>query len=190
MLLDGIDIRKMKLKDLRGQIGYVPQKGVLFSGTIASNIRFGDEEASEEEIGEVTRIAQADEFINEKPEGIDQEVSQGGTNVSGGQKQRLSIARALIRKSPVYLFDDSFSTLDFKTDRKLRQALKENTGESTFIIVAQRINTVMDADQIIVMDQGRIAGIGTHRQLLETCGIYREIAMSQLSEEELRKEGV
>lgn len=190
VLLDGIDIRKMKLKDLRGQIGYVPQKGVLFSGTIASNIRFGDEEASEEEIGEVTRIAQADEFINEKPEGIDQEVSQGGTNVSGGQKQRLSIARALIRKSPVYLFDDSFSALDFKTDRKLRQALKENTGESTFIIVAQRINTVMDADQIIVMDQGRIAGIGTHRQLLETCGIYREIAMSQLSEEELRKEGV
>ena len=162
VLLDGIDIRKMKLKDLRGQIGYVPQKGVLFSGTIASNIRFGDEE----------------------------EVSQGGTNVSGGQKQRLSIARALIRKSPVYLFDDSFSALDFKTDRKLRQALKENTGESTFIIVAQRINTVMDADQIIVMDQGRIAGIGTHRQLLETCGIYREIAMSQLSEEELRKEGV
>lgn len=190
VLLDGIDIRKMKLKDLRGQIGYVPQKGVLFSGTIASNIRFGDEEASEEEIGEVTRIAQADEFINEKPEGIDQEVSQGGTNVSGGQKQRLSIARALIRKSPVYLFDDSFSALDFKTDRKLRQALKENTGESTFIIVTQRINTVMDADQIIVMDQGRIAGIGTHRQLLETCGIYREIAMSQLSEEELRKEGV
>lgn len=190
VLLDGIDIRKMKLKDLRGQIGYVPQKGVLFSGTIASNIRFGDEEAGEEEIGEVTRIAQADEFINEKPEGIDQEVSQGGTNVSGGQKQRLSIARALIRKSPVYLFDDSFSALDFKTDRKLRQALKENTGESTFIIVAQRINTVMDADQIIVMDQGRIAGIGTHRQLLETCGIYREIAMSQLSEEELRKEGV
>lgn len=190
VLLDGVDIRKMKLKDLRGQIGYVPQKGVLFSGTIASNIRFGDEEASEEEIGEVTRIAQADEFINEKPEGIDQEVSQGGTNVSGGQKQRLSIARALIRKSPVYLFDDSFSALDFKTDRKLRQALKENTGESTFIIVAQRINTVMDADQIIVMDQGRIAGIGTHRQLLETCGIYREIAMSQLSEEELRKEGV
>lgn len=190
VLLDGVDIRKMKLKDLRGQIGYVPQKGVLFSGTIASNIRFGDEEASEEEIGEVTRIAQADEFINEKPEGIDQEVSQGGINVSGGQKQRLSIARALIRKSPVYLFDDSFSALDFKTDRKLRQALKENTGESTFIIVAQRINTVMDADQIIVMDQGRIAGIGTHRQLLETCGIYREIAMSQLSEEELRKEGV
>ena len=139
---------------------------------------------------EAARVAQADGFIMEKPEGLDQAVAQGGTNVSGGQKQRLSIARALMKKAPVYLFDDSFSALDFRTDRELRKALRESTADSTFIIVAQRINTIMDADQIITMDRGRIAGIGTHKELLQNCDVYREIAASQLSEEELRKEGI
>lgn len=190
ILMDGVDIRKLRLKELRDMIGYVPQKGLLFSGTIASNIRIGNEGASDEEIMKAARIAQAEDFIMEKPEGMEQTVAQGGTNVSGGQKQRLSIARALMKKAPVYLFDDSFSALDFRTDRELRKALRESTADSTFIIVAQRINTIMDADQIITMDRGRIAGIGTHRELLQNCDVYREIAASQLSEEELRKEGI
>ncbi|MBQ1352768.1 MAG: ABC transporter ATP-binding protein, partial [Firmicutes bacterium] len=190
ILMDGVDIRKLELKELRDMIGYVPQKGLLFSGTIGSNIKTGNEEASGEEVMEAARVAQADGFIMEKPEGLDQAVAQGGTNVSGGQKQRLSIARALMKKAPVYLFDDSFSALDFRTDRELRKALRESTADSTFIIVAQRINTIMDADQIITMDRGRIAGIGTHRELLQNCDVYREIAASQLSEEELRKEGI
>ena len=190
ILMDGVDIRKLELKELRDMIGYVPQKGLLFSGTIGSNIKTGHEKASDEEVMEAARVAQADSFIMEKPEGLDQAVAQGGTNVSGGQKQRLSIARALMKKAPVYLFDDSFSALDFRTDKELRKALRESTADSTFIIVAQRINTIMDADQIITMDRGRIAGIGTHKELLQNCDVYREIAASQLSEEELRKEGI
>lgn len=187
ILLDGVDIRKLSQKSLREAIGYVPQKGILFSGTIASNLRYGKEDASLDELREAAATAQAMEFISDKPEGFDEPVAQGGTTVSGGQKQRLSIARALVKKPRIYMFDDSFSALDFKTDAALRAALKEKVGDSTFIIVAQRINTIMDADKIIVLDEGRIAGIGTHQSLLKTCGVYQEIASSQLSEEELGK---
>lgn len=187
--IDGLDVRDMTQNDLRKKIGLVPQKGLLFSGTVASNLRYGKEGATEEEMRSACETAQAMEFIKDMPFGFDTEVSQGGTSVSGGQKQRLSIARALIKKPDIYIFDDSFSALDFKTDAALRKALRENVGESTFIIVAQRINTIMDADNIIVLNEGRIAGSGTHRELLDTCSVYREIAESQLSEEELRREG-
>lgn len=187
ILMDGRDIRTLSQKSLRACIGYVPQKGVLFSGTIASNLRYGKEDASLEELQLAAETAQSMDFIQEKPEGFEEPVAQGGTTVSGGQKQRLSIARALVKKPQIYIFDDSFSALDFKTDAALRSALKERTGESTLIIVAQRINTIMDAEKIIVLDDGEIAGIGTHQQLLKTCEVYREIASSQLSEEELRK---
>ena len=187
VLVDGVDVKDMLQSDLRDMIGYVPQKGLLFSGTIASNLRYGREEASDEEIEEAAQTAQAMEFINDKEDGFDEEVSQGGTNVSGGQKQRLSIARALVKTAKIYLFDDSFSALDFKTDKALRKALREKVGDSTIIIVAQRINTVLDAEQIIVMDEGRMAGIGTHEQLMQTCSVYKEIALSQLSEEELER---
>ena len=187
IMVDGVDVRSMTQHELREQIGYVPQKGLLFSGTIASNLRYGREDAGEADMIEAAEIAQAMEFIREKEDGFDEEVSQGGTNVSGGQKQRLSIARALIKKPRIYIFDDSFSALDFRTDRALRGALKEKVGDSTVIIVAQRINTIMDADQIVVLDDGRVAGIGTHGQLLEGCEVYREIALSQLSEEELER---
>ncbi len=187
IMVDGVDVRSMTQHELREQIGYVPQKGLLFSGTIASNLRYGREDAGETDMIEAAEIAQAMEFIREKEDGFDEEVSQGGTNVSGGQKQRLSIARALIKKPRIYIFDDSFSALDFRTDRALRGALKEKVGDSTVIIVAQRINTIMDADQIVVLDDGRVAGIGTHGQLLEGCEVYREIALSQLSEEELER---
>ena len=190
ILLDGTDIRRISQKSLRQAIGYVPQKGMLFSGTIASNLRYAKEDASSEEMREAAEIAQAMDFIREKPEGFEEPVAQGGTTVSGGQKQRLSIARALLKNPKIYLFDDSFSALDFKTDTALRKALKEKLGNSTFIIVAQRINTIMDADKIIVLDEGQIAGIGTHSQLLKECGVYREIAFSQLSEEELGKGGL
>ena len=190
ILLDGTDIRRISQKSLRQAIGYVPQKGMLFSGTIASNLRYAKEDASSEEMWEAAEIAQAMDFIREKPEGFEEPVAQGGTTVSGGQKQRLSIARALLKNPKIYLFDDSFSALDFKTDAALRKALKEKVGNSTFIIVAQRINTIMDADKIIVLDEGQIAGIGTHSQLLKECGVYREIASSQLSEEELGKGGL
>lgn len=190
ILLDGTDIRRISQKSLRQAIGYVPQKGMLFSGTIASNLRYAKEDASSEEMREAAEIAQAMDFIREKPEGFEEPVAQGGTTVSGGQKQRLSIARALLKNPKIYLFDDSFSALDFKTDAALRKALKEKVGNSTFIIVAQRINTIMDADKIIVLDEGQIAGIGTHSQLLKECGVYREIAFSQLSEEELGKGGL
>ena len=165
----------------------MPQKGLLFSGTIASNLLYGNEHADEKAMENAAETAQAMDFIREKPDGFDEPVAQGGTTVSGGQKQRLSIARALIRKPQIYIFDDSFSALDFKTDAALRNALKEKVGSSTFIIVAQRINTIMDADQIIVLDDGEIAGIGTHETLLQNCEVYREIASSQLSEEELKK---
>jgi len=187
ILLDGIDIRKVTQFDLREKIGYIPQKGVLFSGTIGSNLRYGRGDATEAEMAEAAETAQAMEFIREKDKGFDEEVAQGGTNVSGGQKQRLSIARALVRKPEIFIFDDSFSALDFNTDKALRKALKEKVGDSTIFIVAQRINTIMDADQIIVLDEGRMAGIGTHQQLMETCDVYREIALSQLSEEELER---
>lgn len=187
ILLDGVDVRDMSQHDLREQIGYVPQKGLLFSGTIASNLQYGRKDATREEMLEAAETAQAMEFIGEKEHGFDEEVSQGGTNVSGGQKQRLSIARALIKKPAVYIFDDSFSALDFKTDKALRDALSEKVGGSTMIIVAQRINTIIDADQIIVLDEGRIAGIGNHEQLMESCSVYKEIALSQLSEEELER---
>ena len=185
--LDGIDVRDMKQHDLRENIGYVPQKGLLFSGTIGSNLQYGKENATVAEMTDAAETAQAMEFINEKENGFDEEVSQGGTNVSGGQKQRLSIARALVKKPKVYIFDDSFSALDFRTDKALREALAEKVGDSTIIIVAQRINTIIDADQIIVLEEGRIAGKGTHEELLTNCSVYKEIALSQLSEKELER---
>ena len=178
--IDGVDIRDMKQHDLREMIGYVPQKGMLFSGDIQSNIAYGAEDKSLENIERAAEIAQAEDFIMEKEEGFNAPVAQGGTNVSGGQKQRLSIARALAKKAPIYIFDDSFSALDFKTDAALRKELKKSAGESTLLIVAQRISTIADADQIIVLNEGRIAGMGTHGELMQTCEIYREIASSQL----------
>ena len=181
----GRDIRTISQHDLRERIGYVPQKASLFSGTIASNLRYADEDASDETVAAASRIAQADEFIRQRPEGLEAAISQGGANVSGGQKQRLSIARALVKKPPVYLFDDSFSALDFKTDAALRRELRSYAAESTRIIVTQRVATVKGADQIIVLDDGRIAGRGTHAELMETCETYREIALSQLTREEL-----
>lgn len=183
--VDGIDIRDMAQDQLREKIGLVPQKAVLFTGTIRDNIRYGKEDATEEEIVHAASIAQATDFITSMKDGFDSPIAQGGTNVSGGQKQRLSIARALIRRPEIYIFDDSFSALDFKTDANLRKALKSETTEATVIIVAQRVSTVMDADQIIVMDEGRIAAVGTHQQLLESSEVYREIVSSQLSEEEI-----
>lgn len=185
VLVDGVDVRKMKQEELREKIGFVPQMAVLFTGSIAENIRFGNEHATDEEVQHAAKIAQATEFITNMPDGYNSVIAQGGTNVSGGQKQRLSIARALVRKPEIYIFDDSFSALDFKTDAKLRAALKEETVESTVLIVAQRVSTIIDADQIIVLDNGEIAGIGKHRELLETNEVYREIVMSQLSEEEI-----
>jgi ATP-binding cassette subfamily B protein len=183
--LDGIDIRQVKQSDLRDQIGYVPQKGMLFSGTIESNLLYADENASGETLKEAADIAQASEFIFSTAEGLEAEIAQGGSNVSGGQKQRLSIARALVKKPPIYIFDDSFSALDFKTDSALRRALKEKTGESAVLIVTQRVATVKNADQIIVLDKGRVVGKGKHHDLMESCETYQEIALSQLSKEEL-----
>ncbi|MDT8717782.1 ABC transporter ATP-binding protein [Clostridium sp. 19966] len=185
ILVDGIDVREVSQSDLRDKIGYIPQKGSLFSGTIESNLRYAKENATEEELKEASDIAQAMEFIGEKPEGFKTEISQGGTNVSGGQKQRLSIARALVKKAAIYIFDDSFSALDFKTDSALRKALKAKTGSSTMIIVAQRISTIKNAEQIIVLDEGKMVGIGTHEELMKNCETYQEIALSQLSKEEL-----
>ncbi|HZU69862.1 MAG TPA: ABC transporter ATP-binding protein [Ktedonobacteraceae bacterium] len=185
ILVDGVDVREMSQEHLRSKIGFVPQKAVLFSGTIAENIRYGKEDATEEEIQHAADVAQASEFIEKMEYGFDSVIAQGGTNVSGGQKQRLSIARALVRKPEIYIFDDTFSALDFKTDAKLRAALKKETQNSTVLIVAQRVSTVMDADQIIVLDEGKIAGLGTHRELLQTSEVYREIVFSQLSSEEI-----
>ncbi|KAF2955762.1 ABC transporter ATP-binding protein [Marinitoga sp. 38H-ov] len=185
VLIDGIDVRELTQNELRKYIGYVPQKTTLFSGTIESNIKYGNENLSDEEMEKVADIAEALEFINKFPDKFKHEVSQGGANFSGGQKQRLSIARALAKKPKIYIFDDSFSALDFKTDLKVRRKLREYTKTGTFIIVAQRIATIMNADQIIVLDEGEIVGIGKHKELLENCPVYREIAYSQLSEEEL-----
>jgi len=185
ILLDGVDIRQVTQHDLRDKIGYVPQKGVLFSGTIESNLRFGDEQASEEELQTAVTIAQASEFVNSTPEGLTAEISQGGTNVSGGQRQRLSIARALVKRAPIYIFDDTFSALDFRTDAALRRALKDTVQDSTILVVTQRVSTVMKAEQIIVLDEGRVVGQGSHEELMENCETYQEIALSQLSLEEL-----
>lgn len=184
--LDGVDIREVTQHDLREKLGYVPQKGLLFSGDIASNIMFGNSEGSEQEMKEAAQIAQATEFIEAKPHKYESPISQGGSNVSGGQKQRLSIARAIARHPEVFIFDDSFSALDFKTDAALRRALKQQTKESTVLIVAQRISTILNAEQIIVLDDGKIAGMGTHKELLRNSEVYKQIAASQLSEKELR----
>lgn len=188
ILIDGVNIKDVNTHELHQKIGFVPQKGILFSGTIASNLRYGKKDATDEEIQKAAKIAQATEFINAKKEKYDTPISQGGTNVSGGQKQRLSIARAIATDPEIYIFDDSFSALDFKTDAELRKALRKETKEATVLIVAQRISTIMNADQIIVLDEGKIVGKGTHKELLKTCDIYREIASSQLTKEELENE--
>jgi ATP-binding cassette subfamily B protein len=185
ILVDGIDIREVKQYDLRDKIGYVPQKSILFSGTIESNLRYADENASEEKLRTAAKVAQALDFINEKPESFNTEISQGGKNVSGGQNQRLSIARALVKDPEILILDDCFSSLDFKTDAALRKALKSYSGQSTILIVAQRVGTVMNAEQIIVLDDGKIVGKGTHKELIENCDTYKEIALSQFSKEEL-----
>lgn len=183
--IDGLDIRDVNQKELRERIGYIPQKGILFSGTIESNLKYGSPNAKIEDLKMASDIAQATEFIEAKPDKYESEISQGGSNVSGGQKQRLSIARALVKKPEVYVFDDSFSALDFKTDSALRKAIKDNIKDATMIIVAQRISTIKDANQILVLDEGEIVGIGTHKELLENCEVYKQIALSQLSKEEL-----
>ena len=186
--VDGVDVREIPLKELRSKLGYVPQKGVLFSGTIDSNLRYGKEEATKEQIERAAKIAQAWDFIEEKQDGVNSPIAQGGTNVSGGQKQRLSIARAIAKDPEIYIFDDSFSALDYKTDVALRKALKKETKDATTLIVAQRISTILHADHIIVLDEGSVVGQGTHKELLKNCEVYRQIAMSQLSEEELAHE--
>lgn len=185
--IDGVDIRDFDLKALRSRIGFIPQKALLFSGSIASNIRFGRSNASQDEVVHSSQVAQAYDFITQKPHQFEEVIAEGGTNVSGGQKQRLSIARALLIKPEIYIFDDSFSALDFKTDAKLRAELKEETKDAVTLIVAQRISTIMEADQIIVLNEGKIVGHGTHHELLKSCTIYQEIAASQLSEEELAR---
>ena len=184
--IDGVDVRAVPQHELRENISFVPQKGVLFSGTIESNLSYGSPAASKEAIEKAAEVAQAKEFIEAKPEGYEEPISQGGDNVSGGQKQRLSIGRALTKNAPIYVFDDSFSALDFKTDSALRRALKQYTGDAAVLIVAQRVSTIMNAEQILVLEDGRIVGRGTHKELLQNCSTYREIAMSQLSEEELK----
>ena len=190
ILLDGVDIRQLKLEELYDQIGYVPQKGVLFSGTIASNIKYGNAKASQKLVEKSAKIAQAAEFISELKNGYKNDIAQGGSNVSGGQRQRLSIARAIAVEPNVYIFDDSFSALDFKTDAKLRSALAKETKHKTVLIVGQRINTIMNADKIIVLDEGKIVGQGTHQELMKNCQVYQEIAASQLSEDDLQKMSV
>ena len=187
ILLDGVDIRQLKLEELYDQIGYVPQKGVLFSGTIASNIKYGNAKASQKLVEKSAKIAQAAEFVSELKNGYKNDIAQGGSNVSGGQRQRLSIARAIAVEPNVYIFDDSFSALDFKTDAKLRSALAKETKDKTVLIVGQRINTIMNADKIIVLDEGKIVGQGTHQELMKNCQVYQEIAASQLSEDDLQK---
>ena len=184
VLVDGVNVRDMNQQELRSKIGYVPQKAMLFTGTIRDNILYGKEDATDEEVRHALDIAQATDFVSKMKEGIESPISQGGTNVSGGQKQRLSIARAIVRKPEIYLFDDSFSALDFKTDAQLRAALKKETKDSTVIIVAQRVSTVMDATRILVMDEGHVVGMGTHEELLQTNEIYQQIVESQLKKGE------
>lgn len=185
ILIDGVNVKDYQLSALRNKIGYIPQKALLFTGTIADNLRYGKEDATLEEMERAIDIAQATEFVSQKPQGYDEPLSEGGTNFSGGQKQRLAIARAIIRNPEIYIFDDSFSVLDYQTDANLRARLKKETTESTVLIVAQRVGTIMHADRIVVLNEGDVVGIGTHRELLETCPIYYDIAASQLSEEEL-----
>ncbi|HAP5408401.1 multidrug efflux ABC transporter subunit EfrA [Enterococcus faecalis] len=185
ILIDGVNVKEYKLSALRNKIGYIPQKALLFTGTIADNLRYGKEDATLEEMERAIDIAQATEFVSQKPQGYDEPLSEGGKNFSGGQKQRLAIARAIIRNPEIYIFDDSFSALDYQTDANLRARLKKETTESTVLIVAQRVGTIMHADRIVVLNEGDVVGIGTHRELLETCPIYYDIAASQLSEEEL-----
>ena len=186
--VDGMDVKKYKLEELRSLIGYVPQKNVLFSGDVASNLRFGDEQSGEEQWREAVHIACADEFIEQKDGAYHAAIAQGGTNLSGGQRQRMAIARAVVKQPEIYLFDDSFSALDMKTDRTLRARLRENMGGATMLIVAQRVSTILDADRILVMEDGQIVGNGTHKELLRTCALYREIAQLQLGEEEVARE--
>ncbi|MBO9606353.1 MAG: ABC transporter ATP-binding protein [Paenibacillaceae bacterium] len=184
VLVDGTDVRRYTQENLRSRIGFVPQKAVLFTGTVMENIRFGNENASAQEVESAAAVAQASEFIGELKEGFDSMIAQGGANLSGGQKQRMSIARALVRKPPIYVFDDSFSALDYKTDAKLRAALQDQVSDAALIVVAQRVSTIMNADRIVVLDDGAVAGIGTHKELMQSCSVYREIVSSQLSEEE------
>ena len=183
--MNGVDLRELELGELRSQIGLVPQKATLFSGTIASNLRFGNHDADENDLRKAAEIAQALEFIEEKADGFDSSIAQGGSNVSGGQKQRLAIARAIAKNPSVYVFDDSFSALDMKTDAKLRKALSEKTKNASVLIVAQRISTIINADNILVLDEGRIVSSGRHEELLKTCDVYAQIASSQLSNREL-----
>ncbi|MCX6086677.1 MAG: ABC transporter ATP-binding protein [Caldiserica bacterium] len=185
VLVDGVDVRELAQEDLRHRIGFVPQKAVLFTGTVADNIRYGNREATDVDVAQAATVAQAAEFIESMPDGYATMLSEGGLNLSGGQKQRLAMARALVRRPEIYIFDDSFSALDFTTDAKLRTALRGETRDATVIIVAQRVGSIMNADRIIVLDEGRVAGIGTHKELMDTCDVYREIVYSQLSEEEL-----
>lgn len=185
ILINGTDIREMTQNEVREKIGYVPQKSVLFSGTVESNLRYADENADEELVTAAVNTAQVSDFISSNEKGMSFEISQGGMNVSGGQKQRLSIARALVKRPPIYILDDSFSSLDFSTDASLRRALKKTTKGSTVLIVTQRVSTIKNAEQIIVLEEGRISGKGTHKELMDTCETYREIALSQLSMEEL-----
>lgn len=187
ILIDGKDIRTLTRRDLRAKIGFVPQQSVLFAGSVKSNLAYADKQATAEKLAKAAETAQAAEFIQSKEEGFESVIAQGGSNVSGGQRQRLSIARALVKNAPIYIFDDSFSALDFQTERNLRRALKRETGRSTILLVAQRLNTIREAEQIIVLDNGHMVGIGTHAELLENCEIYRQIARSQLSEEELAR---
>ena len=185
VLVDGVDVRAMDRSDLWSRIGLIPQKAFLFGGTIASNLRFGDQAASDEDLWRALEIAQGREFVEEMPERLEAPVAQGGTNVSGGQRQRLAIARALVKRPDIYVFDDSFSALDFRTDARLRAALRRDLADATVIIVAQRVGTILHADRIVVLDDGGVVGIGTHGELMATCPTYREIVSSQLSEEEV-----
>ena len=187
-MIDGVNVKEVSQKDLRDIIGFVPQKGVLFSGTIESNIKYSDDNMSDEQMMEAAKIAQATEFIEGKEKKYKDDIAQGGGNVSGGQKQRLSIARAIAKDPEIFVFDDSFSALDFKTDATLREALSEKTQDKTVIIVAQRISTILNADQIIVLEEGKVVGIGKHEELMKNNKTYREIALSQLSEKELLKD--
>jgi ATP-binding cassette subfamily B protein len=185
--IDGVDVREYNIEVLRDKIGFVPQQALLFSGSIRSNLLFGNSHATDEDIWRAIEVAQAEHFVKEKPEGLDSEVAQGGKNFSGGQKQRLAIARALVKKPEIYIFDDSFSALDFKTDIRLRSALKNYTENSAVIIVGQRVSSIMDADQIVVLDDGKVVGIGKHNALLRKCKVYQEIVASQLDPDEVEK---